>query len=83
MSSASFNQLKWIHVLPGSEDEEAHMKIFTVPTADYDEDDNLISYNQDIEALTEENLFEVPQNLKIHKTEPTKQYVRYPYSAKN
>jgi len=83
MSSVSFNQLKWIHVLPGSEDEEAHMKIFTVPTADYDEEDNLISYNQDIEALTEENLFEVPENLKIHKPDPTKQYVRYPYSAKN
>ncbi len=81
--SGSYNQVKWIHVFPESAESDAHMKIFTVLTADYDDSENLIRYNQDIEPLTEENLFEVPQNIELHMADSTLPYVRYPYSAKN
>ncbi len=77
--SGSVNQIKWVHVVPGSNEEKAHFKIFTVLTADYDENNNLISYNQDIDALTEDNLFDLPQNIELHSTGSTQQFVRYPF----
>lgn len=80
LTSGSFNQVKWIHILPESKEEDAHMKIFTVLTADYDENGNLIRFNQNIEPLTETNLFEIPQDIKLHMDDSTKQYIRYPYS---
>lgn len=83
LTSGSFNQVKWIHVLPESEESEAHMKLFTVMAADYDENGDLIRYNQDMEPVTEENLFEVPHNIKLHRPNGAKQFVPYPYSANN
>jgi hypothetical protein len=82
MTSGSFNQVKWIHVHPKSDTEDAHMKMYTVLTANYDENEKLISYNQEIEPLTENNLFEVPNDLVVHETEEDGKYVRYPYLAK-
>lgn len=82
LTSGSFNQLKWIHVFPKSETEGAHMKIFTVLTAKYDENKKLISYNQDITPLTENNLFEVPQNIVLDETKLNGKYVPFPYLSK-
>jgi len=79
MTSSSVNQVKWLHVLPKTDNEDAHMKMFTVLTANYDENDQLINYNQEIEPLTENNLFEIPENIVLHETELTGKYVRYPY----
>ncbi len=81
LTSGSFNQVKWVHVIPKSEKEGAHMKIYTVLTANYDENEKLIGYNQEIEPLTEDNLFEVPKNIVLHETDVTGKYVRYPYLA--
>jgi len=81
--SGSYNQVKWIHVFPESAESDAHMKIFTVLTADYDDSENLIRYNQDIEPLTEANMFEVPQNIVLDMPESGAQYVRYPNVAEN
>jgi hypothetical protein len=78
LTSGSLNQVKWIHVLPQEKEEEAHLKIFTVPAANYDESDSLISFNQEIEALTEENLLEIPLNMKFFETGSARDYVRYP-----
>jgi hypothetical protein len=83
LTSGSFNHINWIHVLPKTKSEEAHIKIFTIPTANYNEQDSLILYNRDLQALTENNLFEVPQNITLHLIDSTETYVRFPYLKRN
>jgi hypothetical protein len=79
--SGSYNQVKWIHVLPKTENDDAHMKIFTVLSASNDENDNFTLYNQNMNALSEENLMEIPDNIELHKTGSSKLYVRFPFIA--
>jgi hypothetical protein len=67
-------------VIPKTESEEAHMKIYTVISATY-ENDSLILHNRDFEALTEKNIFQEPKNVEFHKTNTSKQYVRFPFVA--
>ena len=79
--SGSYNQVKWIHVIPATENDEAHIKIFTVLSASNDENDNLTLYNQNLDALSEENLLEIPGNIELHETGTSKPYVRFPFSS--
>lgn len=79
--SGSYNQVKWIHVLPKTGNEEAHMKIYTVLSAGNDENNNLTLYNRNMEALSEDNFMEVPGNIELHKTGTPKSYVRFPFVA--
>ncbi len=81
MVSGSFNQIKWIHMFPEDEGSEAHMKIFTVITADYDENEVLHTYDEGVQALTEDNLFSIPAGINIFAGQPGKNYVTYPYHA--
>jgi hypothetical protein len=83
MTSGSFNQVQWIHVFPESKKEEAHINIYTVLSANYDANEKLTLYNQDIEPLTEKSLFEVPKNIRLHETISNGNCVRYPYHQKN
>ena len=76
--SGQCNQIHWIHVLPKTAGEEAHIKIYTVPTATYVKD-SLILHNTSIEALTEKNLLKEPENIEFFKTNTPKPYVRYPF----
>jgi len=78
--SGQCNQIQWIHVLPKSATEEAHMKFYTVVSATY-QNDSLILHNHDFEALTEKNLLKEPANIEFHKTNTSKSYVRYPFKA--
>jgi hypothetical protein len=80
MASGSFNQLKWIHVHPANGQEKATMKIYTVITASYDENEKLTLYNDDVPALTEDNLFEVPEGLNLFVNPDGSIYVSYPYT---
>jgi len=76
--SGSCNQVKWVHVIPKSDDTEAHMKIYTVISATY-KNDSLILHNHDFEALSEQNLLHEPKNIEFHPTNTSKPYVRYPF----
>lgn len=78
--SGSCNQVHWIHVVPGNANEEAHMKIFTIPTATY-ENDSLILHNRDFEALTEQNPLQVPPGIEFFNTNTPQQYVRFPFKV--
>ena len=76
--SGSCNQLKWIHVIPETEETNAHMKIYTVISATYD-NDSLILHNQDFEPLTEQNFLQEPKKIVFHTTNTSKSYVEYPF----
>ena len=76
--SGSCNQVKLIHVIPKTEAEDAHMKIYTVISATY-KNDSLILHNQDFEPLTEQNLLQEPKNIEFHSTNTSKPYVTYPF----
>jgi hypothetical protein len=79
MASGSFNQFKWLQVYPQGENSGAHIKIYTVITADYDKEGKLHTYFEGIEPLNENNLFSVPKGLKIFQNEKGKDFVSYPF----
>ncbi len=82
IASGSFNQAKWIHVFPDEEKSPSHLKIYTVITASYDSLGNQTLFDKDVEALTENNLLAIPDNLNLFKNESFGSYVEYPYSSK-
>jgi len=79
MQSGSFNQIKWIHVMPEDEDQPAYMEIFTVITSQKDEAENQTFYVDEVESLTEENLFDVPENLNLFIGGDSLKSVKYPF----
>ncbi len=78
LTSGSFNQIKWIHVFPETGDKEAHLDIYTVISCEYDGDTTQILYD-DIEALSEDNLFHIPEGIRLHQMEKYGNLVRYPF----
>lgn len=79
MASGTFNQIKWLHVFPEENGIEAYIDIYTVKTASYDEEGKITLYNDNVEALTEENRFTVPEGLELYINEEGKDFVTYPY----
>jgi hypothetical protein len=82
MRSASFNQIKWLHVFPENNENPAHIDIRTVITATRDENDRAISHVENVEALTEKNVFKIPANIKLFSTPATGSVVTYPFTNK-
>jgi len=80
LTSGSFNQVKWIHVFPEEENSPAHLKIYTVITASYDEGNQTL-FDKDVEALTEDNLLQIPKNINLFEDDSFGSFVRYPYSS--
>jgi hypothetical protein len=78
LTSGSFNQIKWIHVFPDSDDLEAHMSIYTVISTVYDENGKP-SFYDDIEALDEDNLFGLPDGIRLHQTSAYGNVIKYPF----
>ena len=83
MATGTFNQVKWLHVFPEENGIEAHIDIYTIKTASYDEEGNITLYNDEVEALTEEARFTVPEGLELFINEEGKDFVRYPYKESN
>ena len=81
LASGSFNQVKWIHVFPDEGETPAHLEIYTVKTASYDDEGNQTIYVENVEALTEENLFDIPVNITLFEDEKFGKFVRYPFSS--
>lgn len=82
MTSGSFNQIKWFHVFSASGDKPAFMNIYTVVTATFDEDKNITTHGDDVSALNENNLFEIPNNLNLFAPEHHGAVVTFPYQEK-
>jgi len=73
------NQVKWIHVFPQSGDLPDRMSIYTVMSATYDDQEVQTLYNTDVAPLSEENLFNVPVNLKLVENGSFGYSVEYPF----
>ncbi len=78
LTSGSFNQIKWVHVFPESGDIEAHLDIYTVISSEYDKDTTQFLYD-DIEGLREDNLFHIPEGIRLHQMENYGEVVSYPF----
>ncbi|MCK5457540.1 MAG: hypothetical protein KAI45_10480, partial [Melioribacteraceae bacterium] len=72
----SFNQVKWIHVKP-EVDSSVSLEIFTVIAATYDDEDNLTLHIDDVEALTEDDLFRVPKNINLFNPDGRNKSVKF------
>ncbi|MCB0730062.1 MAG: metallophosphoesterase family protein [Ignavibacteriae bacterium] len=73
LSSGSYNQFKWVHVYP------ENMEIYTVKSAEYDDNDNQTFFDYSVESLTEENLFKIPNNITLDTLKDKSIFVRYPF----
>ncbi len=78
ITSGSFNQAKWIHVFPEEEESPAHLKIYTLITASYVEGNQTLFY-KGVEALTEDNLLDIPKNINLFEDDSFGSFVQYPY----
>ena len=72
----SFNQVKWFHVKPEGE-SSVSLEIFTVITATYDDDNNLTLHVDDVESLTDDNLFRVPKNINLFNPDGRNKSVKF------
>jgi len=80
MQSGSFNQIKWIHVRPKNNNKPAYMDIYTVITSQRDDADNQIFYIDNVESLSENDVFKIPENINLFKGDGSQLSVRYPYN---
>jgi hypothetical protein len=78
LTSGSFNQIKWIHVFPERDDMETHLDIYTVISCEYNENGQQYFYDE-IEALSEDNLFSLPTGISLHQMEKYGNVVKYPF----
>jgi hypothetical protein len=79
LQSGSFNQIKWFHVKPESESSFS-MEIFTVITATYDENDSLTLHVDEVESLTDEDLFRIPNNVRLFNPDGKTQSVKFTFN---
>jgi hypothetical protein len=79
IKSFSGNQIKWIHVLPADGARTDHMKVYTVVTATYDENEKQTLYDSDVEALTEANLFDIPTGIELVENGAFGKVIQYPF----
>ncbi|GAJ07683.1 unnamed protein product, partial [marine sediment metagenome] len=79
LQSGSFNQLKWIHVSPEKASQSASVEIFTVITSRYDEGDNQTFFVDEVESLTEDDVFRIPANINLFDDAVYGLSVKYPF----
>ena len=79
IKSHSSNQVKWIHVQPKEGDLPDRMSVYTVISSTYDENDNQTLYDSEVEALSEENLFDIPKGIEFVENDPYGVELKYPF----
>jgi hypothetical protein len=79
LHSGSFNQIKWIHVKPGTDNQPASMEIFTVITSAYDDEGNQSLFVDEVENLDEDNIFEIPGNINLYEDSDYGRSIKYPF----
>lgn len=80
LSSSAVNQFKWCHVHTESGDDPAFIDIYTVVTAEYDDNGELITYVETVESLTEDNLFNLPENIKLDDNGGLGSVIKFPFA---
>ncbi|HEC43908.1 MAG TPA: metallophosphoesterase family protein [Bacteroides sp.] len=83
LRSGSFNQVKWLQVFPETETAEARIDIRTVITATRDSLDQPVSHVEGVSALSEEDVFAVPEGIDLFSTEPYGNVITYPFVDNN
>jgi len=83
LQSGSFNQLKWIHVLPENGAQPDYMEIFTVITCEEDSAGVQSFYVDEVESLTENNAFKIPDNINLFTWKDSIKSVKYPFYLNN
>ena len=81
LQSGSFNQIKWIHVVPENE-KSLSMEIFTVITATYDDSDSLSLHVDEVESLNDDDLFGIPKNIRLFDPDGMSQSVKFTFEKK-
>jgi len=79
LRSGSFNQVKWLQVFPETETMDAHIDIRTVITSTRDKDKKAVSHVDDVFSLSEDDVFGVPEGIKLFSTEPYGDVITYPF----
>ena len=77
------NQIKWIQVLPKEENLPDRMSTYTIVSEPYDENEIHPLYDEGVESLTEDNLFDVPANVELVENGPYGVEIKYPFSLNN
>ena len=77
--SGSINQIKWIHVKPEQADEPAFIEIYTVITCRYDEEGNQTCFVNEVESLTDDTIFKIPENINLFIGSDSLISVKYPF----
>jgi acid phosphatase type 7 len=80
LRSGTFNQLKWLQVFPSEDGNPAHIDIRTVITAEKGKDGRLIPYSHDVVPLSNDDIFSLPEGIKLFSTAPYGDVIRYPFS---
>jgi len=80
LTSGSYNQFKLIHVFAKDSLSEASLEIFTVKSAEYDEEWNQTLFDYEVESLTEQNLFKIPENITLDTLKEYGIGIKYPFS---
>ncbi len=79
LKSFSGNQIKWIHVVPKENRLPDRMNIYTIITATYDKNNKQTLYDKNITGLSEYNLFDIPDNLKLLENGKYGEVIKYPF----
>lgn len=77
------NQIKLIQVLPKKDNLPDRLSIYTIVSATYDENEIQTLYDEGVESLTEDNLFDVPANVELVENGPYGVEIKYPFSLNN
>ena len=78
LQSFSGNQIKWIHALPANDSLPDRVSIYTVISATYDENEKQTLHDADVESLQEDNLFTIPENIKLVENGGYGEEISYP-----
>jgi len=81
LRSGSFNQFNWLQVFPDSDNEDARIDIRTVITSTRNSSNIAISHVENVEALSEDNVFAIPDGIDLFSTEPYGSVISYPFKS--
>lgn len=81
LRSGSFNQFKWLQVFPETGSEQAHIDIRTVITSTRDMVNQAVSHVKDVSPLTENDVFAIPDGMKLFSTGPYGDVITYPLNV--
>ena len=67
-------------MLPKEGNLPDRMNIYTVVSATYDEDENQTLYDANVPGLSDDNVFGIPENIKLVENAEYGKVIKYPFS---